>query len=211
MKNIIFIAPPAAGKGTQSNMLKEKFDYAHISTGDMLREAINSGSKLGMDVKNIIDKGELVSDDIIIKLVEEKLASLNGKPFILDGFPRTLNQAKSLDNIIDDNYVAIYLNLSEEEAVKRITGRLTCSCGKSYNVNIDSLKPKVEGICDDCGSALIKRDDDNVDAFKVRFKTFLDNTNSLLDYYEEKNKLVKINVNRDVLEIFNDISGVIND
>lgn len=211
MKNIIFIAPPAAGKGTQSNMLKEKFDYAHISTGDMLREAINSGSKLGMDVKNIIDKGELVSDDIIIKLVEEKLASLNGKPFILDGFPRTLNQAKSLDNIIDDNYVAIYLDLSEEEAVKRITGRLTCSCGKSYNVNIDSLKPKVEGICDDCGSALIKRDDDNVDAFKVRFKTFLDNTNSLLDYYEEKNKLVKINVNRDVLEIFNDISGVIND
>ena len=211
MKNIIFIAPPAAGKGTQSNMLKEKFDYAHISTGDMLREAINSGSKLGMDVKNIIDKGELVSDDIIIKLVEEKLASLNGKPFILDGFPRTLNQAKSLDNIIDDNYVAIYLNLSEEEAVKRITGRLTCSCGKSYNVNIDSLKPKVEGICDDCGNALIKRDDDNVDAFKVRFKTFLDNTNSLLDYYEEKNKLVKINVNRDVLEIFNDIYGVIND
>ncbi len=211
MKNIIFIAPPAAGKGTQSNMLKEKFDYAHISTGDMLREAINSGSKLGMDVKNIIDKGELVSDDIIIKLVEEKLASLNGKPFILDGFPRTLNQAKSLDNIIDDNYVAIYLDLSEEEAVKRITGRLTCSCGKSYNVNIDSLKPKVEGVCDDCGSALIKRDDDNVDAFKVRFKTFLDNTNSLLDYYEEKNKLVKINVNRDVLEIFNDISGVIND
>ena len=211
MKNIIFIAPPAAGKGTQSNMLKEKFDYAHISTGDMLREAINSGSKLGMDVKNIIDKGELVSDDIIIKLVEEKLASLNGKPFILDGFPRTLNQAKSLDNIIDDNYVAIYLDLSEEEAVKRITGRLTCSCGKSYNVNIDSLKPKVEGICDDCGSALIKRDDDNVDAFKVRFKTFLDNTNSLLDYYEQKNKLVKINVNRDVLEIFNDISGVIND
>ena len=211
MKNIIFIAPPAAGKGTQSNMLKEKFDYAHISTGDMLREAINSGSKLGMDVKNIIDKGELVSDDIIIKLVEEKLASLNGKPFILDGFPRTLNQAKSLDNIIDDNYVAIYLDLSEEEAVKRITGRLTCSCGKSYNVNIDSLKPKVEGICDDCGSALIKRDDDNVDAFKVRFKTFLDNTNGLLDYYEEKNKLVKINVNRDVLEIFNDISGVIND
>lgn len=211
MKNIIFIAPPAAGKGTQSNMLKEKYDYAHISTGDMLREAINSGSKLGMDVKNIIDKGELVSDDIIIKLVEEKLASLKGKPFILDGFPRTLNQAKSLDNIIDDNFVAIYLDLKEDEAVKRITGRLTCSCGKSYNVNIDSLKPKVEGICDSCGSTLIKRDDDNVEAFKVRFKTFLDNTNSLLNYYESKNKLVKINVNRDVLEIFNDISGVIND
>ncbi len=211
MKNIIFIAPPAAGKGTQSNILKEKYDYAHISTGDMLREAINSGSKLGMDVKNIIDKGELVSDEIIIKLVAEKLASLKGKPFILDGFPRTLNQAIALEKIIDDNYVTIYLDLSEEEAISRITGRLTCSCGKSYNINIDSLKPKIVGICDACGSNLIKRDDDNVDAFKIRFKTFLDNTEALLDYYNSKNKLVKIDVNREVSDIFNDISGVVND
>lgn len=211
MKNIIFIAPPAAGKGTQSNILKEKYDYAHISTGDMLREAINSGSKLGMDVKNIIDKGELVSDEIIIKLVAEKLASLKGKPFILDGFPRTLNQAIALEKIIDDNYVTIYLDLSEEEAISRITGRLTCSCGKSYNINIDSLKPKIAGICDACGSNLIKRDDDNVDAFKIRFKTFLDNTEALLDYYNSKNKLVKIDVNREVSDIFNDISGVVND
>ena len=211
MKNIIFIAPPAAGKGTQSNILKEKYDYAHISTGDMLREAINSGSKLGMDVKNIIDKGELVSDEIIIKLVAEKLASLKGKPFILDGFPRTLNQAIALEKIIDDNYVTIYLDLSEEEAISRITGRLTCSCGKSYNINIDSLKPKIAGICDACGSNLIKRDDDNVDAFKIRFKTFLNNTEALLDYYNSKNKLVKIDVNREVSDIFNDISGVVND
>lgn len=211
MKNIIFIAPPAAGKGTQSNILKEKYDYAHISTGDMLREAINSGSKLGMDVKNIIDKGELVSDEIIIKLVAEKLASLKGKPFILDGFPRTLNQAIALEKIIDDNYVTIYLDLSEEEAISRITGRLTCSCGKSYNINIDSLKPKIVGKCDACGSNLIKRDDDNVDAFKIRFKTFLDNTEALLDYYNSKNKLVKIYVNRKVSDIFNDISGVVND
>lgn len=211
MKNIIFIAPPAAGKGTQSNILKEKYDYAHISTGDMLREAINSGSKLGMDVKNIIDKGELVSDEIIIKLVAEKLASLKGKPFILDGFPRTLNQAIALEKIIDDNYVTIYLDLSEEEAISRITGRLTCSCGKSYNINIDSLKPKIVSICDACGSNLIKRDDDNVDAFKIRFKTFLDNTEALLDYYNSKNKLVKIDVNREVSDIFNDISGVVND
>ena len=211
MKNIIFIAPPAAGKGTQSNILKEKYDYAHISTGDMLREAINSGSKLGMDVKNIIDKGELVSDEIIIKLVAEKLASLKGKPFILDGFPRTLNQAIALEKIIDDNYVTIYLDLSEEEAISRITGRLTCSCGKSYNINIDNLKPKIVGKCDACGSNLIKRDDDNVDAFKIRFKTFLDNTEALLDYYNSKNKLVKIDVNREVSDIFNDISGVVND
>ena len=211
MKNIIFIAPPAAGKGTQSNMLKEKFGYNHISTGDMLREAINSGSEIGKEVKNIIDKGELVSDDLIIKLVKDKLTSLKGKPFILDGFPRTLNQAKSLDEILTDDYIVIYLDLDESEAINRITGRLTCNCGKSYNVNIDKLKPKVDGICDNCGSILIKRDDDNVESFKVRFKTFLDNTDSILKYYEDKEKLIKIDVNKDVQDIFESILEVAND
>lgn len=211
MKNIIFIAPPAAGKGTQSNMLKEKFGYNHISTGDMLREAINSGSEIGKEVKNIIDKGELVSDDLIIKLVKDKLTSTDGKPFILDGFPRTLNQAKSLDEILTDDYIVIYLDLAESEAINRITGRLTCNCGKSYNVNIDKLKPKVDGICDNCGSILIKRDDDNVESFKVRFKTFLDNTDSILKYYEDKEKLIKIDVNKDVQDIFESILEVAND
>ena len=211
MKNIIFIAPPAAGKGTQSNMLKEKFGYNHISTGDMLREAINSGSEIGKEVKNIIDKGELVSDVLIIKLVKDKLTSLKGKPFILDGFPRTLNQAKSLDELLTDDYIVIYLDLDESEAINRITGRLTCNCGKSYNVNIDKLKPKVDGICDNCGSILIKRDDDNVESFKVRFKTFLDNTDSILKYYEDKEKLIKIDVNKDVQDIFESILEVAND
>lgn len=211
MKNIIFIAPPAAGKGTQSNMLKEKFGYNHISTGDMLREAINSGSEIGAEVKNIIDKGELVSDDLIIKLVKDKLTSLKGKPFILDGFPRTLNQAESLDKILTDDYIVIYLDLDESEAINRITGRLTCNCGKSYNVYIDKLKPKVDGICDNCGSILIKRDDDNVESFKVRFKTFLDNTDSILKYYEDKEKLIKIDVNKDVQDIFESILEVAND
>ena len=211
MKNIIFIAPPAAGKGTQSNMLKEKFGYNHISTGDMLREAINSGSEIGKEVKNIIDKGELVSDDLIIKLVKDKLTSLKGKPFILDGFPRTLNQAESLDKILTDDYIVIYLDLDESEAINRITGRLTCNCGKSYNVNIDKLKPKVDGICDNCGKILIKRDDDNVESFKVRFKTFLDNTDSILKYYEDKEKLIKIDVNKDVQDIFESILEVAND
>ena len=211
MKNIIFIAPPAAGKGTQSNMLKEKFGYIHISTGDMLREAINSGSEIGAEVKNIIDKGDLVSDDLIIKLVKDKLTSLKGKPFILDGFPRTLNQAKSLDEILTDDYIVIYLDLAESEAINRITGRLTCNCGKSYNVNIEELKPKVDGICDKCGSILTKRDDDNVESFKVRFKTFLDNTDSILKYYEDKEKLIKIDVNKDVQDIFESILEVIND
>ena len=141
MKNIIFIAPPAAGKGTQSTMLKENFDYNHLSTGDMLREVVSSGTEFGLQVKNIIDRGELVSDELIINLINDKLAKIDGKPFILDGFPRTLNQAKSLDNMLDKDYEVIYLDLSEEGAIERILGRLTCSCGKSYNLNVDNLKP----------------------------------------------------------------------
>lgn len=211
MKNIIFIAPPAAGKGTQSTMLKENYGYNHLSTGDMLREVVSSGTEFGLQVKNIIDRGELVSDELIINLINDKLAKIDGKPFILDGFPRTLNQAKSLDNMLDKDYEVIYLDLSEEEAIKRILGRLTCSCGKSYNLNVDNLKPKVEGICDGCGKELVKRNDDNVDSFKVRYKTFLDNTKPLMEYYEDKNKLHKINVNRNVEDIFKDIVDVCND
>ena len=211
MKNIIFIAPPAAGKGTQSTMLKEKYTYNHLSTGDMLREEINTGSELGLMLKNIIDRGELVSDEIIINLIKDKLTNLDGKPFILDGFPRTLNQAISLDNILDKDYEVIYLDLDKEEASKRILGRVTCSCGASFNLNVDSLKPKVMGICDNCGKSLVKRCDDNIDSFNIRYDSFLNNTKPLLEYYEEKNKLYKIDVNRKVEDIFNDIVDVCND
>lgn len=212
MKNIIFIAPPAAGKGTHSHKLKEEYSYNHLSTGDMLRNAIDAKTDIGLQVKNIIDKGDLVSDDIMIKIISDELAKLDGKPFILDGFPRTLNQAEALDKIIDnDNYEVIYLDLDELEAIKRILGRLTCKCGKSYNLNVDSLKPKVEGICDKCGSKLTKRNDDNEESFKVRFESFIKNTKPLLDYYGKKNKLHKVDVNRNVEDIFEDIVEVAND
>ena len=211
MKNIIFIAPPAAGKGTQSTLLKERYGYNHLSTGDMLREAIASGTELGNLVKNIMAEGKLVSDDIMINLIKEKLSNSDGKPFILDGFPRTLTQAKSLKDLLTLDYEVIYLDLLEEEAVARVLGRLTCACGKSYNLNVDALKPKVDDVCDGCGAHLIKRGDDNAESFKVRYKSFVDNTKPLLDYYEAKNKLHKIDVNRDVEDIFNDIVEVCND
>ncbi len=211
MKNIIFIAPPAAGKGTQSTKLKEKYNYYHLSTGDMLREAIASGSEFGLMLKNIIDEGKLVSDEIMINLIKDRLTNLNGKPFILDGFPRTLNQAKSLEDLLDRDYEVIYLDLSEEKAVSRILSRLTCSCGKSYNLNVDALKPKKEGICDGCGNSLVKRGDDNAEASKVRYKSFIDNTKPLINYYEAKGKLHKIDVNRSVDDIFEDIEEICND
>lgn len=210
MKNIIFIAPPAAGKGTQSNLLKDKYGYVHISTGDMLREIVSSDSELGKVVKNIIDKGNLVSDDLIFKLLKSKLNSIKGKPFILDGFPRTLNQALFLDNDLKiDNYIVIYLDLSKEDAIKRIDGRLTCSCGKSYNLNDINLKPKIIDICDNCGNVLVKRNDDNLEAFKIRFDVFLNNNKPLIDYYKNKNKLKVVNVNKGVNEIFNEILKVV--
>ena len=209
MKNIIFIAPPAAGKGTQSDMLKNTYGYIHISTGDLLRAEIATGSALGLEVKSIIDKGNLVSDELIIDIINSKLTEIKGKPFILDGFPRTLNQAEALDKIIDDNYEVIYLELSKEEAIKRIEGRLTCSCGKSYNLNDEALKPKQEGICDNCGKKLVKRDDDNTLAFAVRYDNFLNNTKVLIDYYKNKNKLNVIDVNRDINAIFKDISEIV--
>ena len=210
MKNIIFIAPPAAGKGTQSNLLKDKYGYVHISTGDMLREIVSSDSELGKVVKNIIDKGNLVSDDLIFKLLKSKLNSIKGKPFILDGFPRTLNQALFLDNDLKiDNYIVIYLDLSKEDAIKRIDGRLTCSCGKSYNLNDINLKPKIIDICDNCGNVLVKRNDDNLEAFKIRFDVFLNNNKPLIDYYKNKNKVKVVNVNKGVNEIFNEILKVV--
>ena len=191
MKSVIFIAPPAAGKGTQSSRL-EDLGYIHISTGDMLREEIASGSKLGMEIKEIIDKGNLVSDELVYELIKNKLDNIT-KPFILDGYPRTLTQAESLDNLLQElnlnNYETIYLDLPYEEALKRALGRLTCSCGASYNIYYKNLAPKEEGVCDKCGEELTKRCDDNEESFKVRFETFINNTKPIKEYYENKNKL----------------------
>ena len=141
MKNIIFLAPPAAGKGTCSDILKNTYDCKHISTGAILRSEIASQSSLGKEIKKIIDAGKLVSDDYMIKLIEETLSKLD-KPFILDGFPRTINQAKNLSILFDklniSNYIVIYLNIDKELALKRTLGRVTCDkCGRSYNIFFD--------------------------------------------------------------------------
>jgi len=214
MKNIIFIAPPAAGKGTQSELLQQKYQYTHISTGDMLRQAILENSLIGQEVKAIMEKGNLVPDEIIIALIEKRLNEKKDLPFILDGFPRTLTQALSLDNILNNlnltNYVVIYLDINEKLAKQRILGRLTCGCGKSFNIYDEKLKPKIENICDSCGKTLIKRSDDNEESFKMRFNNFLTNNQPILDFYQNKNKLVKIDVNRDFSFVHQEILKVIN-
>lgn len=212
MKSVIFIAPPAAGKGTQSSFLKS-LGYEHLSTGDMLRSEISSGSELGKNINELISNGLLVSDEIVINLIESRLNSLKGKPFILDGFPRTINQVVSLDNILTKlnvtDYVAIYLDLDMDTALKRALGRLTCSCGMSYNSYFDELKPKTEGICDKCRGKLVKRNDDNEESFKQRFATYLENTTPIINFYEQKKVLVKIDASRDSKSISNDIKDIV--
>ncbi len=211
MKNVIFIAPPAAGKGTQSERLME-IGYEHISTGDMLREEINKNTVLGKEINEIITKGKLVSDELVFELITNKITNLS-KPFILDGFPRTINQAKLLDELFQKlnitNYEVVYLDVSLDVALKRALGRLTCSCGSSYNIYNENLKPKLENICDKCGKVLVKRNDDNEESFKVRFETFLNNIEPIKDFYREKGRLHVIDTMLSTEEVTDRIKGIL--
>ena len=211
MKNIIFIAPPAAGKGTQSELLISKYGYEHISTGDLLRNEIKSGSDLGKELDSMMKRGSLISDEIVNKLLINALSNIT-KPFILDGYPRTISQALKLDEILASLNksvdVVVYLDVEEELAMKRATGRLSCkSCNRIYHKYFS--KPRVEGICDDCGSSLISRADDTPDTFKVRYDTYMSNTKPLLDFYSNKNILVRVDANKEANETFSEIEKVI--
>ncbi len=211
MKNIIFIAPPAAGKGTQSELLISKYGYEHISTGDLLRNEIKSGSDLGKELDSMMKSGSLISDEIVNGLLINALSNIT-KPFILDGYPRTISQALKLDEILASLNksvdVVVYLDVEEELAMKRATGRLSCkSCNRIYHKYFS--KPRVEGICDDCGSSLISRADDTPDTFKVRYDTYMSNTKPLLDFYSNKNILVKVDANKEADETFSEIEKVI--
>ena len=193
MKNIIFIAPPAAGKGTQSKLLVEKYNYKHISTGDLLRNEISKNNPLAGEIKKNINSGNLVPDTIVSKLLEQELTNHKG-PFILDGYPRNTAQAENLERILNkhniDLGIAIYLDVKLEEAIKRSIGRLTCpKCNKIYNIYSNIMKPKVDNVCDICLVDLTLRADDNKEAYKKRYETFITETSPLLKYYDNKGLL----------------------
>lgn len=193
MKNIILIAPPAAGKGTVSKLLVENDNYIQLSTGNILREMAAKDEEL----QKLLDSGCLVSDEIICKILKEKLIELKGKSYILDGFPRTINQAQIYDEIIKelgiDLGIVAYLDVPKEILLKRITSRLVCpKCGATYSTSNESLKPKNENICDMCNSDLIKRLDDSEETFELRYNTYMEKTNPLLDYYTNKGILHRI-------------------
>lgn len=212
--NIIFIAPPAAGKGTQSSLLERYYNYMHLSTGDLLRKEMADNTELGTQIENIISKGELVSDEIITKLLKNELENINHQKFILDGYPRNLNQAQTLTEILKDlninNYFVIYLDLDIETAKERALGRIFCpKCRASYNKYFQNLMPKENGICDKCHNELVQRTDDNEEAFKKRFQTYLNVTNPLLDYYRKINKLHVVDASLSAEEIFKNIEGIL--
>ncbi|MDR0934707.1 MAG: adenylate kinase [Erysipelotrichaceae bacterium] len=193
LKNIILMGPPGAGKGTQAKLLIEALKIPHISTGDMFREAMKEGTELGKLAQGYINHGDLVPDEVTIGIVKERLAKpdcANG--FILDGFPRTIPQAEALEKIgleIDRSIdVVINIETEEKELIRRISGRRVCKiCGTPYH--IDTMKPKVEGICDKCGGPLIQRKDDNPEAFKIRLDHYLKETKPLLEFYKDRNLL----------------------
>jgi len=191
--------------------LREKYNYEHISTGDLLRKAISDGTELGKQVEEVISKGNLVSDDLMISLLKDTLKNLpNDKPFILDGFPRTINQAIALNELLTEikasDIIAIYLNIEEEEAMHRALGRLSCpNCKKGYNIYYHAMKPIKEDICDDCGSKLDRRSDDNEESFKKRFQTYIEKSTPVIKFYEEKGMISEVNANRESTEIFIDI------
>jgi len=195
--NIIFIAPPAAGKGTQAAMLKEEYNLYHLSTGDLFREIAATDTELGKEVKNKIDNGIFIEDELTVKLLKEKINSLKGyNGIIFDGFPRTIRQAELLNDLMKEmnqkiNYV-ISLKIEKEKAMKRACGRVTCpKCGGIFNIYTDTFEE--DNKCPKCGADLIHREDDTEEKFNVRFDTYLEKTKPLIEYYKNMNLLYVVN------------------
>ncbi|MBT4277800.1 adenylate kinase [Candidatus Falkowbacteria bacterium] len=201
--NFIFLGPQASGKGTQAILLSKKLSTPHISTGDIFREAIKKGDELGKTLQSYIEAGNLVPDDLTNKTIEKRLRENDIKNgFILDGFPRTIDQAEFLDKIIQINKV-IDIQISDKEAVHRISSRRSCACGKTYNLLYNP--PKKENICDLCGAELFVRSDDKPESVKIRLETYHQKTKPLVDYYKEKNILITIDGERPIETIYEDI------
>ena len=217
MKNIMFIAPPAAGKGTQAELVVEKYGIPHISTGDILREISKEDSEIGKYVYETLANGELVKDEITYQLIEDRLGKEDCKNgFIIDGFPRNIAQAHEYDKILKNlGYEVgnvIFINVDKKILEKRITGRRSCEdCKAIYNINDPKSSPKVESVCDNCGGKLYQRSDDNLEAFETRYNMYLEKTEPIIDYYRKQNVLTEIDGDDTVENIFARIDEIISD
>jgi adenylate kinase len=192
--NLILLGPPGAGKGTQAARLTEDFGLPHISTGDMLRTAVQAGTPLGVEAKSYMDAGELVPDELIIRVILERLRDDDARDgFLLDGFPRTIDQADALGDALGglDRRLtaALLIDVADEEVVKRISGRRLCKKDQSHVFNIYFDPPKHDDVCDRCGAALYQRDDDNEETLRKRLTVYHAQTEPLIAYYEKQGLL----------------------
>lgn len=189
---LILLGAPGAGKGTQAEIISEKYDIPAVSTGNMIREALKNGTEMGRKAKAYLDAGALVPDEVVIGIIKERLAGPDCKNgFILDGFPRTIPQAKALDEMNFGIDAALSIEVSDEEIVKRMSGRRVCEkCGASYHTEFK--KPAVEGICNSCNGALVTRKDDEPETVLNRLRVYHDQTEPLKSYYEAAGKLITV-------------------
>lgn len=204
--NLILMGLPGAGKGTQAEKIVEKYQIPHISTGDMFRSAIKEGTDLGKKAKSFMDQGALVPDEVTIGIVRERLSKADcEKGFLLDGFPRTIAQAEALENLLSElnaplQYV-IHVDVPQEKLVDRLTGRRICpECGATYHVIFNP--PKVEGKCDHDGATLIQREDDRAETVSKRLEVNIEQTQPLLDFYQDKGYLVTVDGDQDIDVVF---------
>lgn len=205
----LIMGAPGAGKGTYADGIKKHFGIPHISTGEIFREAIASGSEMGLLAKKFIDKGNLVPDDVTNAIVKERLKKADcSDGFLFDGYPRTIAQAEAFDEMLKEFNikldVVINIDVNDDIIISRIINRRTCpSCGRGYN--IVSLKPKKEGVCDDCGTALYQRKDDNEETIKSRLEVYNRQTKPLIDYYAKQNLLLEVDGAGSISEITKNI------
>ncbi|MBO5114572.1 MAG: adenylate kinase [Agathobacter sp.] len=206
---IILMGPPGAGKGTQAEKLVDLYQIPHISTGDMFRKAQKDGTELGLKAKSYMDQGQLVPDEVTVGIVKERLAEADCKEgFLLDGFPRTVQQADALDTILAELDMALdcVVNIEVDKAflVDRLTGRRVCrACGATYH--IANKAPKVEGVCDKCGGELYQRGDDTIETVSNRLDVYAAQTAPLIDYYKSKGIMSSIDGSKSMEEVLADI------
>ncbi len=211
---IVLLGPPGAGKGTQAKALAERLKLSHISTGDILRQNVSQNSGLGKQAKDFMNKGALVPDELVTQMLTQRINQpdiQNG--FILDGYPRNINQARALDEMLKQRNMAvdlvIYLDTSEPVIIQRLSGRLVCSvCGANFHIK--NMPPKVNMTCDSCGGKLYQRTDDNAETIRKRLEVYLKESSPLIQYYNQRQKLHSLSADEDAEIVLNKIVDLAN-